>query len=202
MSAMPSPAQSELPGDSLPVEMSIDGSTVHRAGMNDWSPRQRPSHGKRALLIFARFLATFCIGVAAALAWQFYGDEVREVIAISFSQLDWLAPRTAPVAQAAPEMIAQPEPAGPSPDQQQLNAMSFDLEAVRQSVDRIASSQEQITRRVDQLAADQEQMTRDITRLQAVTQYLLYKSSEPPPRPAPTPAPKPVPRPPQAPTVH
>jgi hypothetical protein len=45
-------------------------------------------------------------------------------------------------------------------------------------------------------------MTREITRLKTIVQYLLYKSSEPPPRPAPTPAPKPVPRPPQAPTVH
>jgi hypothetical protein len=152
---MLSPAQSELPGLSLPVEMSTDKTTIHPTGLkNDWSPSERPSGGKQALLVFARFLVTFCIGVAAALAWQFYGDEVREMVASSFPQLGWLAPRTTAVAQTAPEMIAPPEPAGSSPDQQQLNAMSLDLEAVRQSVDRIATSQEQITRRGDQLAAD------------------------------------------------
>jgi hypothetical protein len=190
MSAMQSPARPELPGVSLPVDMSLGESAIRPTRLkNDWSPSDRPSQGKRALLIFARFLVTFYIGVGAASACQFYGEKVREKIASSFPQLDWFAPRTAPVAQSTPEVKAQPEAAGPSPDQQQLNSMSLDLDAVRQSVDRIASSQDQITRRVEQLAADQEQMTREITRLQTVTQYLLYKSSEPPPRPAPAPNP-------------
>jgi hypothetical protein len=73
---------------------------------------------------------------------------------------------------------------------------------IGQYTNRIAGTQEQIARRIDELAAGQEQMTHEISRLRTVTQYLLYKSSEPPPRPVPTPAPKPVPRPPQAPTVH
>jgi hypothetical protein len=73
-----------------------------------------------------------------------------------------------------------------------LNAISVDLHAVRQSVDRvttIATSQEQITRSVDQLAASQEQMTREITKLQAIQQDILDRISTPPPRPAPTPKP-------------
>jgi len=41
---------------------------------------------------------------------------------------------------------------------------------------------------VDQFAAGQEQMTREIIKLQEISQYILYKSSEPPPRPAPAPA--------------
>src|SRR5712671_6037764 len=111
----------------------------------------------------------------------------------------------------------------PSLDQQQLNAMSVDLDAVRQSVDRIATSmsaiqeqmsrgadriansiganQEQIARSVDQLTAGQEQMTREITKLQAVEQYVLYKNADPPPRPAAAPVPKPVSRASQAPTA-
>jgi hypothetical protein len=153
MSAMLSPAQSELPGVSLPVEMSTDETTVRPTGLkNDWSPSERPSRGKQALLVFARFSVTFCIGVAAALAWQLYGEEVREKIAISFPQLDWLAPRTAPVAQTAAEVTAQPEPAGPSPDQQQLNA-SFDLEAVRQSVDLSAADTQVDVSVLSELAA-------------------------------------------------
>ena len=56
------------------------------------------------------------------------------------------------------------------------------LDAVRQSIDRIAAGQEQMMRSFDQLAADQERMTREITKLQAIGQYILYKSSEPPPQ--------------------
>ena len=80
------------------------------------------------------FLITFCIGVAATLGWQSYGDAARELIASSYPQFGWVAPQSPSAA----------------PDQQQLNAMSLD--AVRQSIDRIAASQEQITRGVDRIA--------------------------------------------------
>jgi hypothetical protein len=36
---------------------------------NDRSPNRQPSIGKRALRALARFLTTFCIAVATALAW-------------------------------------------------------------------------------------------------------------------------------------
>jgi hypothetical protein len=214
MSAMPSPTLSEFSAGSFPAKPSVEATTVRPADLkNDRSPSRRPSLGKRALLALARFLITFCIGVAATLAWQSYGDAAREMIASSSAQLGWFAPQAAPVAQNAPDVIA---PAATSPDQQQLNAMSLDLDAVRQSVDRIATSQEQamrsvdrittsqeqIMRSVDQLAAGQEQMTREITKLQAVEQYILYKNSEPPPRPAPAPVRAPVPRPLQAPMAR
>jgi hypothetical protein len=100
------------------------------------------------------------------LAWQSYSDAARQIIASLSPQLGWLAPQTA-VAQTGPDPIEQ----------------------ITRSVDRIvATSQDQITRSVDQLAAGQEQMTREIIKLQAISQYGLYKNSEPPPRPAPTPA--------------
>jgi hypothetical protein len=167
------------------------------------------------------FLVTFFVGVAATLAWQSYGDAAREMIANSYPQLGWLAPRPEPMAQGAADVIALAAPAGPLPDQLQLSAMSLDLDAVRQSVDRIAtsiaasqeqmtrsvdriaSSQERIARTVDQLAAGQEQMTREITKLQEIEQYILYKNSEPPPpRPVPAPTRNPVARPSQAPVVR
>jgi len=78
-------------------------------------------------------MIVFSVGIAATLAWQTYGDAARQLIA----------------------------PAASIPDQQQLNAISLDLDAVRRSIDglaiaigtSIATSQEQITRSVDQLAA-------------------------------------------------
>jgi len=203
MSAIPSPTQSELSKGSLPVKKSlVDVLTIDPADLkNEQLQSERQWLGKQAPLA----LITFCIGVAATLAWQAYGDAGREMIASSFPRLGWLAPRAAPVARNTPDMIAPVAPTAPSSDQEQLNAMSLDLDAVQQSVDRIATSQEQmtrsvdriaasqaqITRTVDQLAAGQEQMTREITKLQAIEQYILYKNSEPP-------APKPVPRPSQA----
>jgi len=139
------------------------------------------------------------------------------MIVNSYPQLGWLAPQAEPVAQNVPETTA---PVAPSFEQQQLNAMSVDLDAVRQSIDRIATSlsaiqeqmsrgadriansiganQEQIARSVDQLTAGQAQMTREITKLQAVEQYVLYTNSEPPPRPTPAPMRTPVLRPSQA----
>jgi uncharacterized protein YaaN involved in tellurite resistance len=132
------------------------------------------------------------------------------MIANSYPQLGWLAPQAEPVTQNTPDLIALAVRAATSLDQQQLNAMSLDLDAARQSIDRIATSQdkitrgvdriapsivagqEQIARSVDQLTAGQERMTHEIAKLQAVEQYVLYKYSEPPPRPAPAPMRNPV----------
>src|SRR5712671_708417 len=205
MSAMPSPAQSGFSEGSLPVKPSVEAPAIRPADLkNDRSPKRRRSLGMRAPLAFARFLITFCVGVAATLAWQSYGDAAREMMANTSPQLGWLAPQAAPVTQDASDPVAPATSAPPSPDQQQLNAVSLDLDAMRQSVERIAAGQEQITRTVDQLAAGQEQMAREISKVQAIGQYMLYKNPDPPPRPAAgaAPAPKPVPRQSQAPTVR
>jgi hypothetical protein len=141
---------------------------------NDNFPSIRPSRRKRALRALARFLITFCIGVAATLAWQSYGDAAREMIANSSPQVSWLAPQAAPV-QTPPNTVAS----ATSPDQQQLKAMLLGIGAMRQSV--------------DQLAAAQERMTNEITNLRAAQQEILAKISMPPPRPAAAPTHKPVP---------
>jgi septal ring factor EnvC (AmiA/AmiB activator) len=146
-------------------------------------------------------LVTFGIGVAAALAWQSYGDVARHITS-SYPQLGWLAPRTAPIAYSAPDAIGLAAQAAPSPDQQRLNTLSVDLDAMRQSVDRIAVTQEQTTRNVDQLTAGQERLTREITKLQAIEQQTHHKNSEPAPRPAPALARKSVRRSAQAPTAR
>jgi hypothetical protein len=83
--------------------------------------------------------------------------------------------------QNASTAIALVTPAAPpSPDQQQLSEISLDLDGVRQSIDRLASSQEQMTRNLDKLAAGQAQMSGEMTKLQTIGQYILYKNSEPP----------------------
>ncbi len=94
----------------------------------------RSSPRKRASFALARFLVTFCIGVAATLAWQSYGDAARGMIARSSPRLGWLAPQAASVVQTVPAASA-----GPSPDLNQLKAISRDLDVVRQSVDKLAA---------------------------------------------------------------
>jgi hypothetical protein len=205
---MPSPTQTDPPVDALPTVCPADLK-------NDEYPNRRSSVGKRALITLVRFLIIFCIGVSATLAWQSYGDPVREMIASSYPQLSWLVPQAEPVPQNAPDI----ERASRTAFQQQPNAISLDLDAVRQAIDRIATSiassqgqmassadriatsQEQMVRLLDQFTAGQEQMTREIAKLQETEQSKSSRSSEPSPRPASASAsasasaPKPVSRP-------
>jgi hypothetical protein len=178
MNTMSSPKPSELFAASL-LKPSVEAHSARSPDpKNDQSRNGGAWLGKLAPIAFARYLIAFFIGVTATVGWQTYGDAAREMIA----------------------------PAASSADQQRFNALGLDLDEVRQSIDRvatsIASSQEQITRSVNQLAAGQEQMTREITKLQAVEQYVLYKNSEPAQRPAPAPTFKPVFRPAQAPAIR
>jgi hypothetical protein len=51
-----------------------------------------------------RFLVGVCVGVAATLAWQSYGDAARAMVASTLPQLGWLAPQ----ASVAPQPAATP----------------------------------------------------------------------------------------------
>src|SRR6266849_1312027 len=114
MGAMPSPAQSEFYAGLLPVEPSVEPPAVRPTALeNDPFPIGQPSLRKRASRALARFLITFCIGVAATLAWQSYGDAARQMIANSYPLLGSLAPRPLPTAQNVPGMIDLAAPAAP-----------------------------------------------------------------------------------------
>jgi hypothetical protein len=218
MSALPGPTPSELYAGLLPVEPSDEPPPIRPTVLENELPMNgRPSLRKRASRTLSRFLTTFCLGIATTLAWQSYGDAFREMVVSSYPQLGWLAPQAKPA-----DRITLASPPAPSFDPQQLNAMSQDLEAVRQSIERIgasittdqeqmtrnidriatgiSSSQEQMMHSIDQLAAGQERVVLEITKLQAVEQYILYKNSEPPLRT--DAAPRHVPWPSQASTAH
>ena len=66
--------------------------------------RKQPSLAKRTAIGLARFLLINGMGVAATLAWQSYGDEMREIIANSYPLLGWLAPEMPAFAKTASEM--------------------------------------------------------------------------------------------------
>jgi len=76
-------AQSEFPEDQWSNETSVDPKLrrVDLGLRRDQFSSKRPSLGRRASRAVVRFLITFCLGVAAAFAWQSYGDAAKEMIA-------------------------------------------------------------------------------------------------------------------------
>ena len=97
---------------------------------NDWSPNGQPSLRKRASRALSRFLLASCIGVAATLAWQSYGDAAREMAANSSPAFIWLAPPAAPNVQVATDQVTQ-APATSSFDRQPLKAAPLDPAATQ-----------------------------------------------------------------------
>ena len=153
-----------------------------------------------------RFLVAICVGVAAILAWQSYGEaakqiiatrapelgwspEAKQMIASWVEQLGWTKPpvvesKAAPVTQTAPEMVAPKAPAAPSLNPQQVHQIETDIAAVRQAVERHLAD---VRATVEQLAASQDQMAREIEKLQAADIEILEKIPTPPPKRAPLP---------------
>jgi hypothetical protein len=168
-----SPTQSEFPAH---LEAARPGTDAKRQPSLD-PITKRPSLGKRASRRLVRFLVVFCMGVAATLAWQSYGDAARAMIAKSSPQLGWLAPQTELAVPTAANVVAPA--AAAAPDLQQL---ALGLASVRQTVEQLAA----------QLAAGQQQMAGDIAKLQADEQEILHKLSAAPPRPAAASKPAPV----------
>src|SRR5260370_7878734 len=104
-----------------------------------------------------RVLITLCVSAAAILAWQSYGDAARRIIVSSYPQLGGLAPRTAPVAYSAP-------------DQQRFDAISVDLDAIRQIVDCIPVIQDPITPNIHPHTATHAPMSHQTNKHQPPTQ--------------------------------
>ena len=145
----------------LPVEPSGEAPPIRPTTLgNHRFPNGQPSLGKQASRAISRFLITFCSGIAATLAWQWYGDAAREMIAKSYPQLGRLAPRPLSNAQNAHGMSGLAAPVAAPFNQQQLNAS---LETMRQSIDGLVAGHELILRSIDEIAtrvtADHERMT-------------------------------------------
>jgi hypothetical protein len=138
-----------------------------------------------------RYLIALCIGVGAILAWQFYGEAAKEIIATRAPELGWspeakqriaswvqqsgwtmppaVASKAAPIAQTASETL----------NPQQIQQIHADIAAVRQAVERHLVD---VRATVEQLAATQDEMARDIEKLQAANEEILAKMQTPPPQ--------------------
>ncbi len=179
MSARPRPAQSEFLEDPLPFKQPIEAPAIRLTDLrNDQFPSGRP--------LLSNLDPLGRLGRLEPLVFTRYLITFSIGLAVG---LTWQSYGNATREAAS------------------LKAISLDRDAVRQSLDRIATSvatsQEQMTRRIergiDRLAASQEQTTRGISDLQTVEQYVLDRISTLPPRSAPATVSKPVLRSPQAP---
>jgi hypothetical protein len=137
-------------------------------------PGDRPSIGRRAVRAFTGFLLTACIG-GAGVAWQFYGDAAKRIIASWAPQFVLtsspllqnpaaLEQPSPPTVQAVNVNAAPPQPAAPaqtapkgvaptagarSPDSAQLlQSMARDLASVGQEIELLKASQQQMSRDV------------------------------------------------------
>jgi VanZ family protein len=134
-----------------------------------------------AELFTQRHLVAVLTGVAAALAWQSYGDAAKQVIATKAPELGWSPEAKQMIAswtlgwtkppasreKIAPETVAPNAPPAPS----------LDAAAVRETL--------------QELAGSQRSMARDIARLESAVAEILLKIPEPLPRPPVAPARKP-----------
>jgi len=150
----------------------------------------RPSLGKRASRGLGRFLIVFSIGVGATLAWQWYGDAARAMIATSWPQRASLAPETASVPEGGPEQTTAAPQVTISPELQQLKEDLAQLKQELQRLKQIPAALASLRQSVDRLAGSQQQIAGTIAKLGT-------QKPASPPRPAPASAPKPV-RPPQS----
>jgi hypothetical protein len=179
------------------------------------APTSRPSLRRRGSRGLAGFLLTVCVGVAATLAWQSYGDTARQMIASSAPPLGWMlssvptdppSSRESTVGQPYPSAVPAPAPqAAPAQAGVVESTASKTVEltapvtaAELQQLQTMANDLAAVRQRVEELAAGQEQMARDIAKLQAAGQDLRRRLSALPPAIAPT-ARKPIPTPQPAP---
>lgn len=177
MSARLRPMQSEFFEDRLLVKPSVEVPAIRladlkseqtgRSSLGNVDPLGRL--GRLEPLAFARYLITFSLGVALALAWQSYRGATREAASLRAVSLDRDAMR------------------------QSLDRFAASVAINQEQMTR------RIERTIDRLAAGQEQTTHEISDLQAVEQYILDRISTLPQRSAPLTVSKPVLRPTQVP---
>ena len=160
---------------------------------------------------FARYLVAICIGVAAALAWQSYGEVTKQIIAAKAPELGWspetkqmiaswvqtkpsggpestaVRPflpetRVATVVQAVPASVVPKAPAASYIDPEQVHQIVVDLATLGQTVDQLAASQDQMAHQIDTLQTSNQEIL-------ASNREIFERIPAPPPPPPPPTAP-------------
>jgi hypothetical protein len=151
----------------------------------------RHSGKRRGSRGFVRFLVAICIGVGGTLAWQSYGEAIKQIIATRAPELGWSPEAKQTIASSIQwlgwtRQPAHPENAAVAP--KAPAAPSFDPARMQEMVQNLAVLREM----VQQLTAGQDQTTREIAKVESAVVEILMKVPEPPQPPA-APARKPAP---------
>ena len=169
-----------------------------RADLEDRKPvRQREK--RRGLRGFVRFLVAICLGVAATLAWQSYGDATKQIIATRAPELGWSPEAKQMIASSIQWLGWTKRPANSENGASETvatkalaaahTAPSLDPAQVQQIVQNLAALRET----TQQLIAGQDQTTREIAKLESAVVEILMKIPEPTPQSPAAPARKPAP---------
>lgn len=169
------------------------------------------SLGRRATYALAFLVMTACVGVAATLAYQAYGDATQQMVASWAAQLgksSSLPPTMSPgsLEVTAGQTTSIPAVQASAPDAplaQDASAAQAATEMVAstppatpsletQQFEAMARDLAALKQQVEQLAAAQEQMAREIVSLHSAEQDSRPRISTPRPRPAAAPARKPI----------
>jgi hypothetical protein len=149
---------------------------------------------------FVRFLAAICIGVAATLAWQSYGEATKQIIATRAPELGW-SPATkrmiaswvqqfgwtkSPPGSESAAVQSSPKSSQTAPLAQTVPAAVTPSAPIAPAIDpaqvhQIAVDLGALRQTVEQIAGSQDQMRRGIDRLQGAVAEILIKIPEPPP---------------------
>ena len=146
-----------------------------------------------------RFLVAICVGVAAILAWQSYGEAAKQIIATKAPELGW-SPQTKQMIASAIQQVGWTTPAGPEPTAPQTvaskapSAASLDPAQVQQMMQSFAT----LRQTVEQMTAGQDELKRDIVQMHSALIDVLVKVPEPPRQPPAAAGRKPVPAPPSS----
>ena len=152
----------------------------------------------------ARYLLAICIGVAATLAWQSYGESAEQIIATNapklgwsseakqmivswVQQLGWTKPSAGPeIAAVRPSAlgtqvatVGQTVPAKApttSIDPEQVHQIAMDLAALGRTVDQLAARQDPMVHQIDMRQTSNQEIL-------ASNQGILAKIPAPPPPP-------------------
>jgi hypothetical protein len=180
----------------------LDLEALERKALDDRLGAIEKQTKKRSSRGFTRYLLAICIGAAATLAWQSYGEAAKQMFAAKAPELGWspetkrmianlvkqlgwtkppatsaVRPSALETPQAAP--VAQTAPENVTP--KAPAAPSIDPEQVH----RMAMDLTALRQTVEQLAASQDQMVREIARLKAADGEILAKVTPAPPPPPP-----------------
>jgi hypothetical protein len=163
---------------------------------------------------FARYLVAICIGVAAILAWQSYGEIPKQIIAAKAPELGWSPETKQMIASWVQQFGSTKPPASPENTAVRPSLPITQVATVAQTmpaaviqkapaapsidpeqVHHIAVDLATLGQTVDQLAATQDQIVHQIDLLQTSNQEILASNREileripAPPPPPPTVAP-------------